>query len=259
MALFIVFCYTTVSKDFYYLFMPQRFLRSKTLRTSASDHAIRFSDIGKGAEWMMFKILSEFVNGFYFLSKLKKEVSFFGSTRLKEDNVHYKEARELARLLQEEDYTIITGGGSGIMEAANRGAREGKGKGLSVGINIELPSGQRINPYVEESVSFSFFFTRKVMLSAASQAYVFFPGGFGTLDELFEMVTLIQTKKIDPVHVILVGKDFWQPLLDWIDTVVYKQHKAVNASDMKIYTLATNVQEAFHLIRNSREKNYVNS
>ena len=231
---------------------------SKVIRTSASNHAIRFSEVGKGINWMIFKIMSEFVMGFNFLSKLRKEVSFFGSARISEDSVHYKEARKLALMLNEAGFTVVSGGGPGIMEAANRGASEGKGKGASVGLNIELPSGQRINPYVEEGVAFEFFFTRKVMLSASAQAYVFFPGGFGTLDEFFEMITLIQTKKIDPVKVVLVGKDFWQPLLHWIEEVVYKQHDAVAKGDMNLYRLADDVDDAFRMIRGSKEKGFFN-
>ncbi|OGY85140.1 MAG: Rossman fold protein, TIGR00730 family [Candidatus Kerfeldbacteria bacterium RIFCSPHIGHO2_12_FULL_48_17] len=237
--------------------MAQRH-NSKEIRTSASHHAIRFSEVGKGINWMIFKIMSEFVMGFNFLSKLKKEVSFFGSARVSEDSVHYKEARELARMLNGAGYTVITGGGPGIMEAANRGASEGKGRGLSVGLNIELPSGQRVNPYVQDGVAFDFFFTRKVMLSASAQAYVFFPGGFGTLDEFFEIITLIQTKKINPVKVVLVGKDFWQPLLDWIHEVVYKHHGAVARGDMGLYRLADDIDDAFRMIRGSKEKGFFN-
>ncbi|OGY79051.1 MAG: Rossman fold protein, TIGR00730 family [Candidatus Kerfeldbacteria bacterium RIFCSPHIGHO2_02_FULL_42_14] len=219
---------------------------------------ILFSSLRSNVTWMVFRIMSEFVSGFEFLSKLKHEVSFFGSARFPEHNVHYQEARQLARMLNRAGYTIITGGGAGIMEAGNRGAVEGHGKGESVGINIQLPKEQRTNPYVRKSMAFSFFFTRKVMLSASSQAYVFFPGGFGTLDEFFEMLNLIQTRKIEPVKLILIGKDFWQPLLDWITKVMYTQHKAISKQDMRIYSVASDIHDAFRIIRSSHERAYVN-
>lgn len=133
------------------------------------------------------------------------------------------------------------------MEAANRGAYEAGGK--SVGINIQLPLEQRINPYVKESIAFNYFFVRKLMLSYASEVYIFFPGGFGTLDEFFEMITLIQTKKSHPVPVILVDKKYWQPLLKWIDKVVYSKYNAIDKQDMDIYYLADDADEAFSLVK----------
>ena len=211
-------------------------------------------DFKENANWRIFRILSEFIDGFEFLAPLKKEVTFFGSARLNSSNTHYQEARKLAHMLGKEGFTIITGGGPGIMEGANRGAFEAGAE--SVGINIRLPLEQRINPYVTRSEAFHYFFTRKVMLSASAQAYVFFPGGFGTLDEFFEIVTLIQTHKMEKIPVVLMGKDYLQPLLDWIDSLVYKKHKAIAEPDTKIYTLASSVKHAFEIVKKSKERKY---
>ncbi len=200
--------------------------------------------------WRIFRIMAEFVDGFELIRTLDKTVSFFGSTRFGEKDHHYKEARELAQKLGKAGYTIVTGGGPGIMEAANRGAMEVKA--ASVGLNIELPKEQHLNPYTTRSQGFHYFFTRKVMLSFAAQAYVFFPGGFGTLDELLELVVLVQTKKIDPLPIILVGRDFWRPFMKWIEEHVYQNHQAIDKEDMGIYHLAQDVEEAFQIIQNTQ-------
>lgn len=199
--------------------------------------------------WRIFRIMAEFVDGFQLIQGLTKTVSVFGSTRFGEDDHHYKDARELSRKLGEAGYTIVTGGGPGIMEAANRGAMEAKA--LSVGLNIELPKEQHINPYTNRSQGFHYFFTRKVMLSFAAQAYVFFPGGFGTLNELTELVMLVQTKKIAPLPIVLIGKDFWRPFMKWIEEHVYENHQAIDKQDMQIYHLAQDVNEALHIILNT--------
>ena len=204
--------------------------------------------------WRIFRILAEFIDGFQFLADLKKEVSIFGSTRFTEKNPHYKDALALARRLGKAGYTIVTGGGPGIMEAANRGAFETGAE--SVGLNIQLPKEQRINKYVKHGIGFHYFFTRKTMLSVSAQAYIFFPGGFGTLDEMFEILTLIQTKKTEPIALILFGSDFWAPLLKWIEKQVYEVHHAVAKEDMKIYTLVDTVDEAFKIISKSKEREY---
>lgn len=204
--------------------------------------------------WRIFRIMSEFVEGFNFLYDLKKEVTFFGSARFKDSNYHYQEARQLARRLAKDGFTIISGGGPGIMEAANRGAHEMDAE--SVGINIELPREQRINPYVTKSMAFHYFFVRKVMLSISAQAYIFFPGGFGTLDEFFELVTLVQTKKLEPITIICVGKDYWTSLDEWVRNHVFKQHHAINEKDMKIYTIVDSIDEAYTILKKTKERDF---
>ncbi len=199
------------------------------------------------SSWTVFKIMSEFIAGFDFLKKCKKSVSIMGGARVAEDKEIYKKATNLAFKLAKSGFAIITGGGPGIMEAANKGAYEAGGR--SIGINIRLATEQRVNKYVKEYESFTFFFTRKVMLETSSSAYIFFPGGFGTLDEFFEMITLIQTHKIRPVPVILVGRQYWTPLLDWINTEVFARQKAISKQNMEIYHVVDNADQAFNLIK----------
>ncbi|KKU47560.1 MAG: hypothetical protein UX66_C0010G0014 [Parcubacteria group bacterium GW2011_GWF2_46_8] len=186
--------------------------------------------------WRIFRIMAEFVEGFELITNYHKTVSIFGSTRLKEGDPSYEEARSLAQMLGKNGFTVVTGGASGIMEAANRGASEVNAE--SIGLNIKLPH------------NFHYFFTRKVMLAFAAEAYVFFPGGFGTLDELTELITLIQTKKIKPVPIIMVGGKHWQPLLDWINTTL-KTGKYIDADDTKLYRLVNSAEEAYDIILNS--------
>lgn len=210
----------------------------------------RFTD---NLNWRIFRIMSEFVEGFEFLSNLQKEVTFFGSARALPENKYYKMARDLGHRLAKDGYTIITGGGPGLMEAGNRGAFEANGE--SVGLDIALPTEQRRNKYVKKSKGFHYFFTRKVMLSASAQAYVFFPGGFGTFDELFEVVTLIQTGKMsDQVPVILVGKDYWGGLLEWIKTIMMEKNGFVEPFEFDILQLVDSVDEAYKRIRATKER-----
>ncbi|MBU3918587.1 TIGR00730 family Rossman fold protein [Patescibacteria group bacterium] len=205
-------------------------------------------DFRETFQWRIFRIMAEFVEGFHFIADFKKTITIFGSTSFSPDNPYYKEARKLGKLLAEAGYGVITGGGPGIMEAANRGAFEAGGE--SIGINIELPDGQRMNSYVNKPIGFHHFFTRKVMLSFASKAYVFFPGGFGTLDEFFEMVTLIQTKKLaKPVPIVVIGKEFWQPMFDWIEQEVYGKQKAIEKEDLEIFHLVDSIEEGFEIIK----------
>jgi len=201
--------------------------------------------------WRVFRIMSEFVNGFELLRKYGLAVTFWGSARFKPGDRYYNEAELLASKLAKKNFTIITGGGPGIMEAGNVGAFKVGGK--SVGLNIQLPMEQKLNPYTTESENFSFFFARKVMLTFASEVYVYFPGGFGTLDEFFEIVTLIQTKKIEPLPVFLYGKDFWEPLLKWFEKDLMKKHKTIGKDDMNIFQVVDSVDEAYKLILKSVE------
>ena len=201
----------------------------------------------RASNMRLTRITQEFANGFHFLKNYGKSATFFGSARCVAGDKNYEEARKLAFLLSKDDFAIITGGGPGIMEAANRGATEAGGQ--SAGINIQLGHTENVNPYVKRSISFHYFFARKVMLAFASEVYIFFAGGFGTLDEFFEMITLVQTRKIDPIPIILVGKRYWSPLLKWIEKDVYEKRKNINKEDMKIYHLTKDAAEARGLIK----------
>ena len=215
---------------------------------------VKNGDFRSEVSWRIFRIMAEFIDGFQFLADLKKEVSFFGSARFTEKNPHYQEALELSRRLGKAGFTIVTGGGPGIMEAANRGASETGAE--SIGLNIQLPKEQRINKYVKHGIGFHYFFTRKVMLSASAQVYVFFPGGFGTLDEFFELVTLIQTKKMEAIPIVLVGRDYWGSLLKWMQAEVYEKHHAIAPEDMNIFTVVQSIDEAYKIILKSKDRAY---
>jgi len=194
----------------------------------------------------MSKIVEEFAKGFHFLEDYKLTATIFGSARSSPQSTMYEEAYKLAYQLSKKGFDIITGGGPGIMEAANKGALEAGGR--SAGINIQLDNEQQVNKYVNESIAFYYFFIRKVMLAYASEVYIFFPGGFGTLDEMFEMSTLVQTKKIEPIPIILVGKEYWEPLLSWIREELYEKNKAIDKEDMSIHRVVDNADEALKLI-----------
>jgi hypothetical protein len=203
--------------------------------------------------WRIFRIMAEFVDGFQFMADFKKTVTFFGSARFKEGDKWYEEARKLGKMVGEAGFGVITGGGPGIMEAGNRGAVEGGGD--SFGLNIQLPYEQRINPYVKKPIGFHYFFTRKVMLAYASQAYIFFPGGFGTLDEAFEILTLIQTKKImERVPVILIGKDFWGSFEKWAKEKMLNEYATIDNDDLKLYTIVDTAEEALEIIKVSKPR-----
>ncbi len=210
-------------------------------------------DFTENITWRIFRIMSEFVEGFDFLARLQHEVTFFGSARVSSASPFYRVAKELGALCGKNGYTVITGGGPGIMEAANWGAFESGGE--SVGLDISLPMEQRRNQYVKRAMGFHYFFTRKVMLSASAQAYVFFPGGFGTLDELFEVVTLIQTGKMsNEVPVVLVGRAFWGPLMDWITTFQWQQHRFIEREDISLFHIVDTAEEAFAIIKKTKER-----
>ncbi|MDE2021811.1 MAG: TIGR00730 family Rossman fold protein [Patescibacteria group bacterium] len=212
----------------------------------ATDHPPLVCKPRKIESWRIFKIMSEFVEGFDVIRRYGLAASFFGSARASLNDEVYKHATELARRLAKKGFAVITGGSAGIMQAANKGAFEAGGN--SVGLNINLPQAQAYNPYLTERFGFDHFFVRKVMLTYASEVYVYFPGGFGTLDEFFEIVTLVQTKKIRHVPIILFGKNYWQPLLDFIEKTLYEERKTINKEDMKLYTLVDSVDEAYDYI-----------
>lgn len=202
-----------------------------------------FGDHEGSISWRIFRIMSEFVDGFEFLSKLERTITFFGSARLPEENTYYQKARDLAHRLASHGYTIVTGGGPGIMEAGNRGASEAGGR--SVGLNIELPLEQEFNPYVKQGIGFHYFMSRKFMLDYSALAYVFFPGGFGTLDELFTISTLIQTGKADrDVPVVLIGREFWTPLLDWLKHTHSRAFRTISPNDLEMWMLTDDLEEA---------------
>lgn len=197
--------------------------------------------------WRIFRIMSEFVEGFEFLSLIPKSVTIFGSARLPSTHPYYQLARQVGHRLAAEGYTIVTGGGPGIMQASNQGACEAGGN--SVGLNIQLPHEQRTNPYVRRSKSFHYFFSRKVMLDFSADAYIFFPGGFGTLDEFFELITLVQTGKVDRVvPIILIGSDFWRPLTTWMEQMLLHRFATISPDDLNIWTLTDDIEEAARLV-----------
>lgn len=196
--------------------------------------------------WRIFRIMAEFVSGFEILRKYKLAASVFGSARVLPDDRWYQESQKLGFLLAKGGFAVITGGGGGIMGAANKGAYEAGGD--SVGLNIRLPSEQRLNGYTTDSETFHFFFTRKVMLSFASEVYIYFPGGYGTLDEFFELLTLVQTKKIAHIPIVLVGKDYWDPLVTWIKTELLEKHHAIEPFDLTLFSVVDSAEEAYALI-----------
>lgn len=205
--------------------------------------------------WRIFRIMAEFIEGFEFLSKLKGEVTVFGSARAMPGSPYYQLAKEVGNVLGKNGYTVITGGGPGMMEAANWGAHDAGA--VSVGLDIELPMEQRRNQFVTKAMGFHYFFTRKVMLSASAQAYVYMPGGFGTLDELTEMVTLIQTGKIPSnVPVILVGRAFWQPFIDWCKSTLSDQWHYIDPADMDLLHVVDTAQEVLDIVRLTSEREF---
>jgi hypothetical protein len=201
-----------------------------------------WSEIKAESSWLIFKIMSEFVDGFEKLPKVGPCISIFGSARTKPDNIYYEKAVAVSELLCKEGYGIITGGGPGIMEAANKGAKNVGGK--SVGLNIVLPHEQKPNEYIDIDKSFNhnFFFIRKVMFVKYAQAFVLFPGGFGTLDELFEVVTLAQTQKIDKVPIILFGSSYWAGLIDWLKNQLATEGY-IAEKDIDLFTITDDIHE----------------
>jgi uncharacterized protein (TIGR00730 family) len=206
-----------------------------------------WNEVKTNDSWAIFKIMAEFVEGFERLSKIGPCVSIFGSARTKEDHEYYKLAENIAFKLTQHGYGVVTGGGPGIMEAGNRGAH--RGKGISVGLNIELPFEQNDNPYIDsdKSLDFDYFFVRKVMFVKYSQGFVVMPGGFGTMDELFEALTLIQTKKIGKFPIVLVGRDFWSGLIEWVKNTLIKEGN-ISPKDLDLISIVDTEDEVLEVI-----------
>jgi uncharacterized protein (TIGR00730 family) len=203
-----------------------------------------WNDVKASDSWQIFKIMSEFVDGFEKMQKIGPCVSIFGSARTKPESKYYIIAEEIAYKLTQKGYGIITGGGPGIMEAANKGAKRGNGK--SVGLNIELPFEQKPNDYIDrdKSIDFNFFFVRKTIFLKYSQGFIGMPGGFGTIDELFESLTLVQTHKIAEFPVILVGKEYWAGLIDWIKDTMLAKESNINVLDLDLFKIVDTADEA---------------
>jgi uncharacterized protein (TIGR00730 family) len=212
-----------------------------------------WNQIKTNDSWAVFKIMSEFVEGYERMAKIGPCVSIFGSARTQPDHKYYILAEEIAYQLTQNGYGVITGGGPGIMEAGNKGAN--RGGGVSVGLNIDLPFEQHYNPYIDKDkmLNFDYFFVRKVMFVKYSQGFIVLPGGFGTLDELFEAVTLIQTKKIGRFPIILVGTSFWQGLMEWIKTVLVDE-KNISPEDLDLIKIVDTAEDAVNEINNFYRK-----
>lgn len=207
---------------------------------------VMHDDFTREDPWRVFRIMSEFVEGFEVLSEVGKAVSIFGSSRTHPSNKYYKLAEKLAYLLAREGYAIITGSGPGMMEAANKGARRAKGK--SIGLNIQIPSEQKPNKYVDTLLDFRYFFVRKVIFVKYAKAFVIMPGGYGTLDEFFEAINLIQTMRIQRFPVVLFGSDYWAGMLGWLKNTVLK-HGNISKEDLDIFTVVDEPIEVVRVIK----------
>lgn len=197
--------------------------------------------------WRVFKIMAEFVSGFELIGKYGLAASFFGTSRETFEQHFYNDAKELAGKLAKEGYAVITGGSAGIMQAANEGAFEAGG--ASIGLNINLGDKQGLNKYLTDSLSFDHFFVRKVMLAFASDVYIFFPGGYGTLDEFTELLTLVQTKKIRPIPIVLFGSEYWNPLIEFFKSKLLNEHHAINETDLDLFYVTDAVDDAVAYIK----------
>ncbi|RZP02380.1 MAG: TIGR00730 family Rossman fold protein [Flavobacteriales bacterium] len=213
-----------------------------------------WNEVKTNDSWAIFKIMGEFVNGYEKLSKIGPCVSIFGSARTKPADNYYQLAVNIAKKISDNGYGVITGGGPGIMEAANKGAYNAGG--TSVGLNIELPFEQHDNPYIDsdKSIDFDYFFVRKVMFVKYSQGFIVMPGGFGTLDELFEAITLIQTHKIGKFPIILVGKKFWSGLVDWIKETLLDSHNNISKEDLYLLNIVDTEDEVIEILNDFYEK-----
>lgn len=202
--------------------------------------------------WRIFKVVTEMVEGYEFLSELKKEVIILGSARIPSNNKYYKIAEELGKILGKNGFTTVTGGGPGIMEAANKGAFEVGGE--SAGLNIQLPKEQRVNPYVKKSAGFFYFFTRKVMLTSPGNAFVFFPGGYGTLDEFFEVVDYMELGFMDKAPIVLVGKEYWGPIVNFLRLKAVEEIHSISTSEMDNWHIVETAEEAYELIKDTTDR-----
>ncbi len=210
----------------------------------------KWSSVKANDSWAIFKIMGEFVNGFEIMSNAGPCVSIFGSARTQESDPYYKMATSIAKRIVESGFGVITGGGPGIMEAANKGAQ--LANGISVGLNIDLPFEQNNNDYIDrdKSIDFDYFFVRKVMFVKYAQGFVVMPGGFGTLDELFEAITLIQTKKIEKFPIIMVGSEFWSGCIDWIKNTFLEKHKTISPEDIDLFSIVDTEDEVIEELTN---------
>jgi uncharacterized protein (TIGR00730 family) len=214
-----------------------------------------WSESKANSSWMIFKIMAEFVDGFEALAKIGPCISIFGSARTKPSHPHYELTVSIAKELAEEGFGIISGGGPGIMEAANKGASLAGGK--SVGLNIELPFEQMPNPYIDrdKNLNFDYFFIRKVMFTKYSQGFIMMPGGFGTMDEFFEVITLVQTRKITQIPLILVGKKYWQGLVDWIKNTMLLEEQYISPEDLDLIHIVDTPKEVVDIVIDFYKKN----
>ena len=229
-----------------------------------NEHKIRrklkqktWNEIKTNDSWAIFKIMSEFVDGYEKLSRIGPCVTIFGSARTKPGEKFYDLAENIAYKLTQHGYGVITGGGPGIMEAGNKGAK--RGGGVSVGLNIELPFEQNDNPYIDKdkNLEFDYFFVRKVMFVKYAQGFVAMPGGFGTLDELFEAITLIQTDKIGKFPIILVGREFWSGIIKWIKTTLLEKYQNVSAKDIDLFSIVDTEDEVVEIINDFYNKHHL--
>jgi uncharacterized protein (TIGR00730 family) len=221
--------------------------------TSTKKHWNNEHEMKASNSWTVFKVITEFIDGYERLNKIDPCVSIFGSARTKPDNPHYQLAEQIAGSLVKEGYGIITGGGPGIMEAANKGAKESGG--TSVGLNIDLPFEQGYNPYIDidKVFNFNYFFIRKVMFVKYAQAFVVLPGGFGTMDELFEVLTLVQTKKIAKIPIVLVGTDFWAGMIKWVKESLLEKYATISANDLDLIPVTDDPNDVVKIINNFYE------
>ncbi len=212
-------------------------------RTMPTERPLLVCKPKKIESWRVFKIMSEFIEGFDIIRRYGLAATVFGSVRAVPTDKSYQEAEQLGAKLAKQGFAIITGGSSGIMEAANKGAFQAGG--ASVGLNINLSDAQSYNPYLTERFGFDHFFVRKVMLTYASEVYIYFPGGFGTLDEFFEIVTLVQTKKIRKIPIVLFGKEYWEPLIAFMRKTLLEEQHTIDAVDLELFKIVDSVDEAF--------------